>query len=79
LRDLGLAELDGGPRGHRIKVFVDRRHDKKVLAQMMKTTFCKYLFLTVKYFQNAAKYRLLKGTHARDFMVRFSQFFGIIQ
>ncbi len=21
----------------------------------------------------------LKGTHARDFMVRFSQFFGIIQ
>jgi hypothetical protein len=24
------------------------------------------------------KYKL-KGTHARDFMVRFSQFFGIIQ
>jgi hypothetical protein len=24
------------------------------------------------------QYLVLKGTHARDFMVRFSQFFGII-
>jgi hypothetical protein len=25
------------------------------------------------------KRKMLKGTHARDFIVRFSQFFGIIQ
>ncbi len=42
LGELGPPELDGGPLGPRIKVFVDHRYDKKVLAQMMKTTFFKY-------------------------------------
>jgi hypothetical protein len=53
------SSLDGGPLGPSIKVFFDRRHDEKVLAQMMKTTFFKYWFLTVKYCQNTEKYGLL--------------------
>jgi hypothetical protein len=57
--DLGLPELDGGPLGPRIKVFIDRRHDRKVLVQITKTTFFKYLFLMVKYHQNTTKYCLL--------------------
>ncbi len=35
-----------------------------------------FLQFKVDYLQDSIE---LKGTHARDFMVRFSQFFGIIQ
>jgi hypothetical protein len=58
LEDLGPPELEGCPLGLRIKVFVYHRHDKKVLAQMTKTTFLQYWFLTVKYHQNAVKNHL---------------------
>ncbi len=33
----------------------------------------------VKFNQISSPVKLLKGTHARDFIVRFSHFFGIIQ
>jgi hypothetical protein len=52
--------------GPRIKVFIDRRHDKKVLAQMMKTTFFKYGFLTVKYHQNAVKFYFLEEKDSKN-------------
>jgi hypothetical protein len=46
LRDLGPPDLEGSPLDPSLKVFVDCRHGDKVLAQMTKTTFFKYWFLT---------------------------------
>jgi hypothetical protein len=59
LGHLGPPELNGSPPGPSIKVFVNRRHCEKALAQNTKTTFFKYHFLTVKHRQNTVKHRLL--------------------
>jgi hypothetical protein len=39
-------------------VFVNHRHDKKVLAQIMKTTFFKILIFDSEHHQNAMKFHL---------------------
>jgi hypothetical protein len=60
-------------------ILYEYTHHSKIRAVPLGKAAGQVRSIRVRYKKTGGRFCYVKGTHARDFMVRFSQFFGIIQ